>query len=135
MLKDKHYLYVEDDPQSRTVMKLIMGSVIGTPNLTMFEESSDFLARLEGLPHKPDLILLDIHIKPHSGFEMLQFIRNHPEYQGCYVIALTASVMNEEVQQLKACGFDGAIAKPLNARLLPELLTQVLNGQSVWHIA
>ena len=50
------------------------------------------------------------------------------------VVALTASVMSEEVARLKRRGFDGAIAKPLNVEAFPDLIARIMEGESVWYI-
>ena len=50
------------------------------------------------------------------------------------MIALTASVMNVEVNLLKQPGFDGAIAKPIDEIMFPDLLNQILDGEQVWNI-
>ena len=135
MINQHAYLYVEDDPLSCEVMKMIMENAMGVDHLTIFEDSTDFVPRLTSLDQKPDVFLLDIHVKPHNGFEMLEVLRGHPDYQQCKIIALTASVMNEEVEKLRQCGFDGAIGKPLSMQTFPELMTRILNGEVVWHVA
>jgi len=61
-------------------------------------------------------------------------LRNDPEFKGSKVVALTASVMSEEVARLKRSGFDGAIAKPLNIDAFPGLISRIINGESVWYI-
>lgn len=133
-LKAYHYLYVEDDPLSREVMQMIMETALGIETLTIFDDSTNFMEHLRGLT-VPHMILLDIHMKPHSGFEVLDMIRQDPLYDNTTVIALTASVMNEEVAQLHARGFDDAIAKPLSIQAFPNLLHEILQGATVWHIA
>jgi len=42
---------------------------------------------------------------------------------------------NEEVSLLKSSGFDGAIAKPLNIEVFPDLIARIINGEQVWYIA
>jgi CheY-like chemotaxis protein len=74
-------------------------------------------------------------VQPLDGFEILKLIRADSEYNRSKVIALTASVMNEEVEQLKRQGFDGTIGKPLSVQTFPVLLTRILEGKPVWHIA
>jgi Response regulator receiver domain. len=70
-------LYVEDEPRSRKVMSLIAADMhVG--ELILFEDSSDFQARVQRLDSRPDLIFLDIHVKPISGFEMLALLRELP---------------------------------------------------------
>jgi CheY-like chemotaxis protein len=127
-------LYVEDDPQSREVMELLLRSELGLSNVTIFEDSTDFMARVERLRLKPDIILLDIHMHPYTGFQMLEMLREQGAWSSVPVIALTASVMNEEVQQLKMAGFNGVIAKPIDLDTFPEAMQRVLNGQQVWRI-
>lgn len=129
------YLYVEDDQLSREIMQLIMTQCMGVTQLTVFSDSSDFMDRLTALRPKPEIILLDIHVKPLDGFEMLSLLRNNPEYREAKVIALTASVMNEEVERLRLSGFDGAVAKPLSVQTFPALIQRVIDGEAVWHIA
>src|SRR5688572_1507118 len=100
------FLYVEDDSTSRIVMEMILKHNFAQAQLTMFEDSTDFPNRLQNLPSKPDIIFLDIHMQPYTGFEMLKMIRGNPTYADCTVIALTASVMSEEIEQLEVCGFN-----------------------------
>src|SRR5688500_13882805 len=106
MSPDPSFLYVEDEPMSRTVMEMLMVRRMGYKNLTIFEDSSDFIAKIESLSSEPDVIFLDIHMRPINGFEMLQLLRNHPSYKSVRVVALTASVMNEEIDMLRQAGFD-----------------------------
>jgi CheY-like chemotaxis protein len=134
-IKNVSFLYVEDDPLSREVMQLLMENVLGVGHLAMFEDSTNFMARLRDLPRRPDIILLDVHVQPHDGFEMLHMLRLDPAYQQMQVIALTASVMNEEVRQLRDSGFNGTIAKPLSVTTFPGLIEQIIRGEEVWHIA
>jgi CheY-like chemotaxis protein len=128
-------LYVEDDPLSRQVMQMIAECAMGIKKLVVFNDTEDFMARFRALATQPDLILLDVHLMPHSGFDVLAMLRRDPETMNARVVALTASVMNEEVEQLRACGFDGAIGKPLSVTTLPALLERIFQGETVWHIA
>lgn len=129
------YLYVEDDMLSRQIMQTIMGQAMNIKNLVIFEDSNDFMARVNGLPVKPTIFLLDIHVKPLDGFAMLELLRADPDYRRAKTVALTASVMNEEVDRLRSSGFDGAIAKPLTIRTFPGLIERIVRGEAVWHIA
>jgi two-component system, cell cycle response regulator DivK len=133
--KDYTFLYVEDDPLSQQVMEMIMENAMGVRELVIFADSQNFLNRLQALPQLPDVILLDIHIHPIDGFDMLKQVRSLETFHETPIIALTASVMNEEVEKLRTVGFDGAIGKPLSVRTFPELMERVLNGQDIWHIA
>lgn len=128
------FLYVENDELSREVMRALLTRGLGYQQITIFETSDNFANQLRDLYPKPDLIFLDIHMDPIDGFEMLRLIQQNPDYQSTPVIALTASVMNEEVRKLRECGFDGVIAKPLDYDTFPQALTKILNGEQVWKI-
>jgi two-component system, cell cycle response regulator DivK len=133
MPEDLVFLYVEDDLASRMVVQMLM-PILGYPKLTILEDSTDFIACIEQLQDKPDVFLLDIQVKPIDGFGMLKLLRTHPNFQDTIVIALTASVMNEEIKLLRMAGFNSVISKPIDQRRFPELLNQILNGEEVWTV-
>ncbi len=135
MTDTTHCLYVEDDSMSREVMRMMMQRVPHVEALTIFEDSANFAARINTLTPVPGLILLDIHVAPMDGFAMLAQLRADPRFATSRIVALTASVMNEEVTQLRTSGFDGAIAKPLSLQSFPALIDRIMRGESVWHIA
>jgi CheY-like chemotaxis protein len=126
-------LYVEDEPRSRKVMRMI-ASTMELSNVVIFEDSADFVPRVQALPSKPDAVLLDIHVKPYSGFEMLKMLRQIDHFSGVPIVAVTASVMNEEIAQLRSAGFDGCLAKPLDMDTFPDTLDRIVRGEMVWHI-
>lgn len=127
-------LYVEDDPMSRKLMRLLLEGRMKIPHVTIFENSADFAARADALDPKPTVIFLDIHMKPHTGFEMLQMLREMPWSSSVPIVALTASVMHEEVQQLMHVGFDGCLAKPIDLGTFPDTLDRIMQGEQVWRI-
>lgn len=127
------FLYVENDELSREVMRTLLTRGLGYRDLTMFETSAHFEQHLDNLPRKPDVIFLDIHMEPVDGFEMLKMIRRSKHCYATPVIALTASVMYEEVRRLREAGFDGAIAKPINYDTFPGALDRILHGEQIWN--
>ncbi|MEO8611308.1 MAG: response regulator [Chloroflexota bacterium] len=134
MANSPSVLYVEDDEQSREIMYLLLAGEMGLPNVTIFPDSKDFIARLKALRPQPDIILLDIHVPPYTGFQMLEMLRRVKNFQKTPVIALTASVMNEEVAKLKTSGFNGVFPKPINQDIFPDMINRVLQGESIWRI-
>jgi CheY-like chemotaxis protein len=127
-------VYVEDDENSILVMKMVVERVMGLPALYVLQSRADFVQQVKGLDVVPDVFLLDIQMKPYDGVELLSMLRGDPQFKCSKVIALTASVTNEEVSLLKSGGFDGAIAKPLNIDAFPGLIDKIMNGESVWYI-
>jgi CheY-like chemotaxis protein len=128
-------IYVEDDKPSIIVMKAVVEKVMGLPKLHILPSSMDFIQKVKRLGVQPDIFLLDIQMEPYDGFDLLAMLRKEPQYACSKVIALTASVTNEEVSMLKQNGFDGAIAKPLDIQAFPDLIARIMNGEQVWHIA
>ena len=128
-------VYVEDDENSIFVMKMVVERVMKLPTLYVLQSRADFVQQVKGLGVVPDVFLLDIQMKPYDGVELLSMLRSDPQFNQSKVIALTASVTNEEVSLLKSGGFDGAIAKPLNIEVFPDLIARIINGEHVWYIA
>lgn len=133
-MDNKYFLYVEDDSSNRLVMKFLMEKTLHTKNYVIFEDSVNFMPRLRALPIRPHIIMLDIHITPLDGFQLLHAIRSDSSYSDTKVIALTASVMNEEVKRLRDSGFDGAIGKPVDLSSFPSIIGRLLRGDNVWQI-
>ena len=127
-------LCVEDDPSNRLVMKLLVEKTLKAKYYAIFEDSADFIRKVQNLPMRPSIILLDIHVSPFNGFQMLQMIREDSVYFDTKVVALTASVMNEEVQQLRKSGFDGAIGKPITLSTFPIVIERIMRGERIWQI-
>jgi CheY-like chemotaxis protein len=134
MIADPNILYVEDDALSREVMKALLTRKLNFQNITIFEDSAHFMDKLRAMVTWPDVIFLDIHMEPIDGFEMLRQIRADASFRSTKIVALTASVMNEEVKLLRAAGFDGVLAKPLNVDAFPDALERILGGEQVWII-
>ena len=128
-------VYVEDDENSILVMKMVVERVMGLPKLHVLQSRADFVQQVKELGVVPDVFMLDIHMKPYGGTELLYMLRNDPQFDKSKVIALTASVTNEEISLLKRGGFDGAIAKPLNIEAFPGLISKIMKGEQVWYIA
>lgn len=127
-------LYVEDDFRNRRIMELLLKGTMDLPHVHLFADSHDFVNRFKALTPKPTIILLDIHVPPHNGFEMLTMLRQLPDFHGTPVVALTASVMNEEVEKLRTAGFDSIIAKPIDIDTFPSLLDRVIAGERIWNV-
>ena len=134
MDKQPVILYVEDDANSRRLMTMLLSRRLKLPHTTILENSENFLEQVATLDPKPDIIFLDIHLQPYNGFEMLAMLQKLDWTKGRPVIALTASVMSEEVQQLRSAGFNGCLAKPIDMNTFPETIERILEGETIWRI-
>ncbi len=66
--------------------------------------------------HKPDLILMDIHLPGMNGIEALKVLRAEKATAAIPVIAVTASVMQQDRKQITEAGFDAYVGKPINLK-------------------
>lgn len=134
-VSEPSFLYIDDDPISREVVKILLEKVMGFSTAVYFENSRDFLERIRALPAVPTVIFLALQVKPCDGYTMLAALRNDPVYKNATIIALTANVMATDVDKMKAAGFSGLISKPIIHRIFPELLNKILAGETVWYIS
>jgi CheY-like chemotaxis protein len=93
------------------------------------------MEKLNAMESVPDIFLLDIHMQPYDGYTLLTMLRADSRFRHSKIIAITASVMGEEVDRLKDSGFDGAISKPLNITHFPVLVKRILKGEQIWFIS
>jgi CheY-like chemotaxis protein len=129
---DTVFLYVEDDPLNSDVMRSMLNT-LGYATVHVFHDSANFLDRLNRLSPKPTVVLLDIHLQPHDGFQMLAMLRAHDTYHDLPVIAVTAS-MTDAHHRLTEAGFDGCLTKPISWRQFPLMIQKIVNGEAVWDI-
>jgi two-component system cell cycle response regulator DivK len=80
------------------------------------------------LERKPDLILMDIHLPGMSGIDALRILRADPATAAIPVIAVTASVMQQDRKQITEAGFDAYVGKPINIREFLDTVRSVLAG-------
>ncbi len=62
----------------------------------------------------PALILMDIHLPGMNGIDALRHLRADPRTRDIPIIAVTASVMTHDRQNILAAGFDGYQSKPIS---------------------
>ena len=74
----------------------------------------------------PDLILMDIQLPGMSGIEALKALRADPATAALPVVAVTASVMQQDRQEIMRAGFDAFIEKPINLRGLLDTVQKVM---------
>ena len=79
-----------------------------------------------------DLILMDIRLPVEDGYEALRQIRAHPELGDTLVVPVTALGSLQEMERARKAGFDGFLAKPLDAKKFPEQIRAILKGKAVW---
>ena len=64
----------------------------------------------------PALILMDIQLPGISGIEALKILRADPKTAAIPIVAVTASVMQQDRKLITEAGFDGYVSKPINIK-------------------
>jgi signal transduction histidine kinase/CheY-like chemotaxis protein len=76
----------------------------------------------EAKVHRPDLILMDVHLPEMNGLEATRRIRAEAELHDVPIIALTALVMPGDRDRCLAAGIDEYMSKPIYLPRLTEML-------------
>jgi len=76
----------------------------------------------------PDLILMDIQLPGMNGIDALKALRAEPATAAIPVVAITASVMQQDRQEIMRAGFNGFIEKPINLRVFLDTVQRALKG-------
>ena len=80
------------------------------------------------LERKPDLILMDIQLPGMNGIDALKVLRADPKTSKIPVIAVTASVMQQDRTLITEAGFDRYVGKPINIREFLEAVRSALEA-------
>ncbi len=78
----------------------------------------------------PDLILMDLRMPIMNGEEAMEEIKTDVRTRDIPVVALTASAMIGEREQLLGMGFDGYISKPINVTLFAGEVANLLSDMA-----
>jgi two-component system cell cycle response regulator DivK len=77
---------------------------------------------------KPDLILMDIQLPGMNGIDALKVLRADPATSKIPVIAVTASVMQQDRKLITEAGFDRYVGKPINIKEFLEAVRSTLEA-------
>ncbi|MFZ5601009.1 MAG: ATP-binding protein, partial [Pseudomonadota bacterium] len=100
-------LYAEDN----VVNQQLVRNLVARTGARIEIASNGAEAMLHALQHKPDLILMDVSMPVISGITATRLLRSYG-YKGP-IIACTANVMANEVEQYLANGFNACLEKPI----------------------
>ena len=105
-------LVVEDNDKNRKLVR----DVLTHKGYEVIEaETGEDGVRL-ARERRPRLVLMDIQLPGIDGIEALRQIRAHDATRAIPIVAVTASAMDRDRQQIMAAGFDAYQSKPLNVK-------------------
>jgi PAS domain S-box-containing protein len=112
-------LYVEDNTSNLRLVERVLAE---QPTIRFIAAMQGRLGLELAREHRPDLILLDLHLPDMSGEDVLREIRNDPMLGRTPVIVLSADATPGHVRRLVAAGARAYLTKPLDVR---QLLTHI----------
>ncbi|MFQ5578547.1 MAG: response regulator [Anaerolineae bacterium] len=102
---------VEDDLPSWGLVSRLL-EVIGITDFTVtIKVSTVFEAMEKGLGI--DVLLIDVHLKDGSGYDLLHRVQNDPNYARTKCLMISASTGPKGIREAQAAHADGFISKPL----------------------
>jgi two-component system, cell cycle response regulator DivK len=118
-------LIVEDNEKN---MKLLRDVLQASGHETLEAGTAELGIEL-ALARKPELVLMDIQLPGMNGIEALGVLRANPATQAIPVVAVTASVMQQDRKQFTEAGFDAYLGKPLNIKEFRQCVADMLAGK------
>src|SRR5215217_4551703 len=110
-LKNRRILVVEDDPDTRELLK----TVLGRHGAEVMAADSTAGALAEITRAKPDVIISDIGLAGQNGYDLIREIRSLDPEEGGHIpaIALTAYAGASDRRRALLAGFQTHLAKPV----------------------
>ena len=121
LLSGRTFLIVDDSEDTIAMLEELLR--LSGANVTSATNGADALRIAR--EHKFDVILSDISMPEMDGFEFLQNLRQIDGCQHIPVIAITGFGRTGDIERARAAGFYSHLTKPLNIKVLSEVLQQL----------
>jgi CheY-like chemotaxis protein/nitrogen-specific signal transduction histidine kinase len=118
-------LYVEDNLSNLELVQRILSR---RPEVKLVAAMQGRLGLDLASQHRPDLILLDLHLPDMRGEEVLRRLRATPETQRIPVVVISADATQGQIERLRAAGAQAYLTKPLDVKRLLTILDETLTG-------
>jgi len=115
-------LLVEDDLPNGKLMETYLERL--GYHVTWLKNATEMWTVLS--QQKPGLILIDVQLPDENGLNVVQQLRQNPEYQMIPVIAQTAMAMKGDRETCLASGVNEYISKPIDLPLLANLVAKYI---------
>jgi CheY-like chemotaxis protein len=126
-------LYVEDEENDvffmqmafeKTGMNWLLQSVPDGPKAIAYLAGAGPYADRERHP-LPSVVLLDLNLPGCSGFEVLQWLREQPQFQQLPAVIFSSSGRQEDRDKAQALGANGYIEKPVSGLAFPAVVHEL----------
>lgn len=122
-----HLLAVEDNPDTRLLLKHLLGGDYRLKFATTAKEALQALKSIRSF----DLLLVDISLGSEaSGTDLVREIKEREEFGDVPAIAVTAYAMPGDREELLNNGFDAYVGKPFTKEELGRAIDQTLAART-----
>jgi signal transduction histidine kinase/ActR/RegA family two-component response regulator len=123
--RERIVLYVEDNLSNIALIEHIM---VHRPHVKLVAAMQGRLGLDLAREHRPDLILLDLHLPDISGEDVLIGIREQADLKDIPVIIISADATSGRIERLMSMGVLDYLPKPLDIKRFLKLLDTCLSG-------
>jgi len=123
----KTVLYVEDNLSNLRLVETLLTRFSGIKLVTAMQGR---LAVLLAREHRPDLVLLDLHLPDMKGEQVLQELKADAATRQTPVVVISADATPGRIERLLALGARDFLTKPLEVKHFLRLLEALLNGKT-----
>jgi len=106
-------LYIEDNLSN---LKLIETLLERRPVVKLLSAMQGGMGLDLARRHRPNLILLDLHLPDMLGENVLKWLREYPETRDIPVVILSADATTGQIQRLLEAGAQAYLTKPINLK-------------------
>ncbi|MGI8550525.1 MAG: PAS domain S-box protein [Dehalococcoidia bacterium] len=121
-------LYIEDNLSN---LRLVERALERRPNYRLLSAMQGSIGLEIARQHRPDLILLDLHLPDIGGDAVLQRLRDDPRTQTIPVIMVSADATPRQMERLLAAGAREYLTKPLSVKRFLEEVDSLLQEELV----
>jgi CheY-like chemotaxis protein/anti-sigma regulatory factor (Ser/Thr protein kinase) len=122
-LTEHTILCIEDNLAN---IALVQGILEHRPGITLLRAMHGGTGVRLALDHRPDLVLLDMHLPDMSGEEALARLRADPVTRDIPVLAVSAETDADAIGRLRAIGIQGFVTKPIDVARFLSLIDTAL---------
>ena len=116
-------LYIEDNLANQSLLESVFAERPGIELLCALQGRIGFELAAQ---HRPDLILLDVHLPDLRGDEVLRLLREDPRTRDIPVVVVSADATEGQIRRLLEAGAHAYLTKPLDVDQLLETIDNLL---------
>lgn len=119
-------LYIEDNLSNLTLVEQMLAD---HPQINLITAMQGGLGLDLACQHKPDLVLLDLHLPDLRGHEVLARLRKNKLTRDIPVVVISADATAGQIQRLMAAGAHAYLTKPIDITEFFHVIDETIRGR------